>query len=107
MVQQEDCALWGSGTEDRHSCYPQSTWTFSPVNLETKEMYSQSRLVCADSIQDHLPPLHSKRGAERAPRKLPEEPQCLKEMFSGLAWLPGLSTTSHQGANLGKEKAIS
>lgn len=106
MVQQEDCALWGK--RDRAQTLLLSSKHMDLQSREPRDqMCGQSRLVCADSIQDHLPPLHSKRGAERAPRKLPEEPQCLKEMFSGLAWLPGLSITSHQGANLGKEKAIS
>lgn len=85
MVQQEDCALWGKWDRGQILWLSSKHMDLQSREPRDQEMYGQSRLVCADSIQDHLSPLHSKRGAERTPRELPEEPQCLKEMFSGLA----------------------
>lgn len=96
------------GTEDT-ACHPQSGMerTLSPGNPETKEMDIQSRLMGADSIQDHPPSGHSRHGTERAPGSCYKNHKAFKRHSQ--AWLdfPVSVQTPHQGASLGKVKPIS
>lgn len=96
------------GTAEDTACYPQSSMerTHGTVNPETRETYSQSRLMCAHSIQGHLPPLHSKQAAERVPGSCEKNHSTLKRHSRAQHGFRVSVQTPHQGASPGKVKAI-